>query len=420
MASAETDEIYFWTWYGESLAAGAAPALHTVPPLPDRYFMFNDGYGVKGLHNGRGQRVDGSLSDGFHPDAVTDLVPAFEGADGRSEFLGIAEESPITAAVLFYEHLRANHHLPPRMYIGRGHAESGQAIKTLLPGSRSWLNGLAERTRAAEIAAARGMALRVPAAHFTQGANDRNASKPRRYGVKLEEVAAAYLEELKAQFGPEAGRRFYIDQFSASQNNGAHDVGAGNVALAQREAGRRNPLITCVLPKYFLPYQPGPSQVHVTSASTQLLGEYHALARFMDEHPGIHPGGFQPCDVVNISRHGRELLVRCHLPQGGGLFFSDNFTGRAANMGFSYTDDSGAVSIVDVSITGPAEIRIVLSDDPEEHDARFLSYALNGGPGDREGRAGTWGNVFSASPTESLHQPGRSLHHALLTFLEPV
>lgn len=413
--------VIFWPWYGESLAAGAAPAILTEPILPDRYFMFDDGYGVKGLHNGLGTANTVLTASGFIPENAKTLIPAVEGSDAWSLRSGSAQECPISAAVAFHDHLLQAHKLPRQVYIGRGHAQAGSAIADLMPGTIAWCNGVGERARAKELVAMRGLKLIVPAVHFTQGANDRGSTRPSRYLRILEVLAEAYLSSLGAEGIAGELPKFYIDQFAAAQNNGPEGTGARSIAIAQRNLARRNDKIACVLPKYFLKLQSGHGQVHITSESTQILGEYHALARFMDEYPCLM-GKFSPCDLLKddgLLIEGRVIKLRFHLPEGGELFVNNSIP-LAQHYGFTYSDDKKSIHIDHVEISGRDSVKIILTEAPSVVDRPVISYAYAGGPGNIDGWPGTWGNIFSRSATRSLQYPGTLLHHAALSFSIPV
>lgn len=381
---------------GQSLSVGGgaddAPpgdeVWTTAPRYPHHCLMLNTGARGAG-----GSAVDMS--------AITDFAPIAEVYDGDTR--GETQGSGMTAA-LHEARLAAGE--PKRTEVFRSHGVGGAALSQIEKGTVPYANGLAEWTKAVEIAAAYGRTIICRAITFTHAETDReDETDPAVYRAGVVALRDDYVADW-GPLNPEGADDivFILDQIAGDASG--DPTSAGELALVQLDLARTEPGFYLSTPKYFMGYLPNPP-LHLEPKWYSILGEYQARAkRALFETDAATWAPLWPTDIV---RTGTSLVVTFHVPEGP-LVFDTATLPAATNMGFAY---SGA-AITDVAITGADEVTITIDADA----AGDLSYAYDG-PG-ATGRSGAWGNLRDSAAGISSTDDITALRNWCVVFKEPV
>jgi hypothetical protein len=138
----------------------------------------------------------------------------------------------------------------------------------------------------------------------------------------------------------------------------------------------------------------------LTATSEEILGEYYAkayISTIIEEKP------WEPLRPLSVSISGKHVTIDYHVPVAP-LVLDTSRVSNPGDYGFAYSDDSTSPpTITQVSLAGPARIRITLSGAPQAPPGhRHLSYAYKGRVGSPAGpRSGPRGNLHDSDATTS-------------------
>ncbi|MGQ3016991.1 hypothetical protein [Phenylobacterium sp.] len=379
---------------GQSLAvgggAGNAPAGEeiwtTEPRHPHHCLMFNTG--------ARG--VEGGV---LNPATLTDFTPLVEaynagGGDGETQGSGQAAWLHEIAQIA---------REPFRTLVFRSHGKGGTELAGLIKGTQPYANGLAEWTKAVEIAGAYGRVAICRQIDFTHGHRDRVlGTSQAAYRAALVYLLADYQADWGA-LNPAGSDSIVmmLDQLCAAPD------GAGSViSLAQLQTAREDAGFYLVCPTYF--FAMVDTVGHLIAKHYAIFGEYRARA-WRRLHVEAQPWTPLWPRSAEITRTGTSLVVPFDVPEGALVLDTDTLP-QATNYGFAY---SGA-NIVDVEITAADTVTLTLDADA----GGDLTYAYDG-PG-ATGRSGAWGNLRDSSADISRVDPSFTLFNWCVIFKESI
>ena len=225
-------------------------------------------------------------------------------------------------------------------------------------------------TRAAELAATRGLRLERLVVSWVQGQADRGG---KRAGYRA--ALAALVAEVEALFrqiaGPDARVLFCLSQFTATA-----DPGLRCVPLAQSDVADLDPA-RCIMagPEYMLERSDG---THLKPRSACYLGALHgrAIGRW------LRGEDWQPLRMDRAEVDGTEVCVSFSggvgaLEPGPAQGFDPARgvgTRALPHLGFRWLDSGNPdATVIDAQITGPHEVRLTLSHAPlQPNDCRLI------------------------------------------------
>lgn len=214
------------------------------------------------------------------------------------------------------------------------------------------------------------------------------------YGDALVEWQADYESSIQAITGQGEGIPLFVSQIS-----GWNDTAVSRVAQMELDAHVKAPgKVVLVGPSYAIPLDQEDC-LHFTNHGARRLGEYFAkvYARVVFEGKP-----WEPVRPREITRAGAIYTVKFHVPKPP-LVVDTASIAAAANLGFSYTDASGAgaPTITNVAITAADTVQITLSAAPTA-GGRRLRYAMNQTPRTCIGHPqGARGNLHDSDDTPS-------------------
>jgi hypothetical protein len=191
------------------------------------------------------------------------------------------------------------------------------------------------------------------------------------------------------------------------QISGWNDQATSKVAQQELDAHVKAPgKVLLVGPSYPIPLDQQDC-LHFTNNGARQLGEYFAKAYARVVFEGKP---WEPVRPTQVTRNGAVITVKYAVLRPP-LVFDTTKVAAAANMGFTFSDDSGAppaIAANGVSITAPDTIQITLASTPTGGQKR-LRYAQNQQPGTCIGTPlGARGNVRDSDDTPSKN--GYDLH----------
>jgi hypothetical protein len=372
---------------GQSLATGlgAFPVIETSQPFTN--LMFNTGV-----------RAGGSN--------LTSFVPLIEQAVGlEGETMGSSLGNSLTVGLQSIG-------LLPRRWLVSSDAVSGAPYSSLMKGTASYANGMAQVAAGQRLAAAAGQSFMVRAVTVIHGESDHSLFLPYgnpNYLADLVEWQHDYETDVRGVTGQSTIVPMFLCQMSSWTKLGS---GQSIIPIQQLEAAEQHPdRFHLVTPKYFLPYWDG---LHITSDGERWLGAYYARALQQTEFQG-RP--WVPLSPRSVRRAGAVITVELNVPTPPLVLDTVN-VGDPGNFGFEYHDASAnPPAITGVAIAGPTTVQITLASTPTVSDER-LRYAYSGVPTAPAGpNTGARGNLRDSDPSVAFGHP---LYNWCVTFDKPV
>lgn len=331
-----SQKVYFILALGQSTSigsnsAGGLTAITTAADYIASVLRFNKG--TRPI--GETQTVSGDGQNLVVPAANIDrLVPLTATADSAN----YAETHLETLAYRLHENgaLRSIVCAP-----GIGGASYAQ----LKEGTQPYLNALAVVSRAQAIISELGWNMEVIVTWDQGEANASDSAAATK--ANIEELYA----DLKRDLGDITGQsdlHFFLAQTSALNQSG--------VPIGQWLAGRDNPNIYCVGPRYQLPYS---DAFHFTSAGYAMLGDlyYRAIKAVV-----VDGGSYTPLQPISAVRSAATIDLLFE-GQTGAVVQDTTNVPAATNWGLEYFDDTSSASISSVAaITGG--VRVTLNTTP--------------------------------------------------------
>jgi hypothetical protein len=249
---------------------------------------------------------------------------------------------------------------------------------------------------------------------FPLAGTDGTANKIQNYEDALVEWQQDYENSIKAITGQTLPVPLYISQmngwtWSANRYN---SVTAINQYTAHKRALGKVVLVT---PGYIFPF--ANDFLHYTAEGQRRMGEYFAKAYMSKIVTGRD---WEPVRPKVVSLAGNVITVQFYVPVPP-LALDTTLVSQAANYGFNYTDDSGAVpAITSVALAGADSVTITLASPPTG-GAKKISYAnvWNGSVARPGPFTGVRGNLRDSDATAS-QSGGGPLHNWSVSFEETV
>lgn len=392
---------------GESTAAGGgnSAVLHlSSPPETHRCVMFSGG------SSGGTMNVQAAV---FSPSGVVGFEPCKEiHDDGKGE-------TQLTALGAWRDAQIVANNRTRRTFLMRSHAQRGDTMAQIAKGQQPYANGMAEITRAVEIAdEVWRRKLIVRAIHLTSGVNDRAAGTTRT-AIRDAYIQACtdYNTDVPALTGQAAGTLpLNIDQLRAP----ASGAFTNDVALGQLDAIEADARILLVSPEYFLVGTYGMyDNAHDLALGYDVRGEYKAKLLY-DLFDAPSPiaytawKGLRPSSIA-LSGGDTQIDITFFVPVAP-LLLDTTSLANFGNYGFRYADTEGGISISGVSILNPTTVRVALSGAITGHTNRTIGYADADTAADQTGKAKVWGNLHDSETRESIVVPGLKLYNWCATF----
>lgn len=335
---------------------------------------------------------------------LVNFVPLIEKKDGP---LGETIASGMANLLAEFESAEGRQHV----MAASAHGVSGRAYYELKKGTNSFSAGMAQVAAAAEIATAQGDRLAVRAVAMIHGESDHGIENSN-YEQDLLQWQGDYEADIRAITGQAHPVPMFLCQISTWTMYGKGHA-TSVIPKAQLSAADARPeRIFVVGPKYFFPYVDG---VHLNADGERWLGEYYAKVYrkvLIDGERWI------PVRPLAQSRDGAVITVDFHVPEPP-LVFDTEGVSDPGNLGFEYWDDSDAPpSIVNVELSGDAQVQVTLSAEPTADNKRIRYaytgvFATPGGP-----NTGPRGNLRDSDSTQSRHD--YPLYNWSVHFDEPV
>lgn len=366
----DTRPIWQIMGYGQSLSVGVlgTPAVTTRPSFGS--LMFAEG-------------IRRPLQGPARLDALVPLVETDDRSRGET---GIA-----AAADMFVRTLAALRGLEPDRLdvalLGSSAGRAGARLAALLPGKANY-DGLLQLIGAGDtLARAEGRGYRYLATLWSHGETDQLYGTPREtYVARLKQLAAAIAADAARLSGQDWQPPLLTYQPASHlaylARGRPETPQRPEIALALREAARKNPSIFCVLPLYIGDFR---DDVHATNLTYQEIGKYYgrALARLVHARETGAPVPPLALDLAAADWNGREVRLRFAVPRGP-LAFDTHRVAAAPHMGFDLWGPNGELrpdAITGVRIAAPDRVVISFAEPPPSGSR--LTYAF-GRPGDPE------------------------------------
>lgn len=229
---------------------------------------------------------------------------------------------------------------------------SGYKLSQIIKGTAPYTAMETQFAAIKTIGDARGDEVAVQASILTIGHNDSqpSAGSPTdkaTFKSELLQFARDLRDDAKAATGQYNAPVLICSQVSTSANR--------DMSAAQREAANESELIHLACPMYQFAYYPA-SPIHITSASTKVLGGYYgiALKRIL-----VDRKGWEPLQPVRHAVLGNTIDLFFNKD---GLVFDTTLLPAQTNQGFSVVDGSNvSQTISSVEVISPNRVRITLS-----------------------------------------------------------
>jgi hypothetical protein len=369
--------------YGQSLGAGhlSMPVVNPDPAY-ENALMFNPG--IRPIPDRQDPDIvlDGRVLTGFIPLAEADSE------DGDGQTIGAGLSWSVVDTVGDYTMLVCSD------------AVGNQPYPALAKGTQPYRNLLTQVSRAVAVAAPNVVNVRGVA--FIHGESDFLAGTSKAvYEADLANLQSDLNVDIKAITRQTSDVVLFTDQMeSYTAAVFAHRAAATSVIpLAQLNTSVEHPgKVILVTPKYILDYVR--DGVHLTATSEEILGEFYAKAYVSTI---IEGRPWEPLRPVDVSISGKQVTIDYHVPAAP-LVLDTSLVSNPGNYGYTYDDDSASPpTITQVSLAGPARVRLTLSAAPEAAPGhRHLSYAYKGRVGSPAGpRSGPRGNLHDSDPAIS-------------------
>jgi hypothetical protein len=304
--------------------------------------------------SGWGMMFTGGMAVGYNApwDSATgvDFVPAFE------QYVSTAYPSPQgetgQAALMHWRHLadRAANRFE-RVYAGFDAGVGGYKITDLAQGTIPYNNMLAALSRQAAICGFYGVNVECKSIHWAQGANDDAASVLyATYYSNFSAIVSNFQTDIPAATGQGAGA---INILIAQEAAGPSGVGRTSAA-AHYDASRALSHVYISTPCYFLQT---PDGYHLYPWGYALLGEYGARAEDAilngSGWKGLRPaagGIMRSSNTITITLEGNVSPV---------LFDTTGVVPAQTHQGFTWTDNTGGVTISTVSVANVGNVATI-------------------------------------------------------------
>lgn len=280
--------------------------------------------------------------------------------------------------------------------------ESGQGMSVIEKGAaevvmgatslgRAYAATLFEATVIARLAREQGLSYGVGAVVITHGEADAGNA---RYEDDLIQLRRDYEQDLRAITGQAENVLMLVSQ----QNSVPENSGSRSVATqAQWRVGVDHPgEFVCSGPKYQYAY--AADGVHLVTRGYQMLGEKYGQVYYERRVAGRD---FQPLQPLELSRNGRSVSVRFHVPVAPLAFDTGLPTPHAtsaewaAGRGFEVWQNNRRVTIQSVAIAGDS----VIINCAEDIGAGYtLGYAATTDGVLRPGGTRRWGQLRDSDP----------------------
>lgn len=154
------------------------------------------------------------------------------------------------------------------------------------------------------------------------------------------------------------------------------------VPLAQLEASLRSEKIIIASPEYMFSYLPDGMQVHITPASTRIMGAYLGLAY---KRTIVDGKKWEPLRPEKIDVQGRVIYVQFNR---SGLVFDTTLVPAQAQRGFSLVDTLGNDNpLSSIEVVQPDTVRMVAASMPKPGSILWLGGATATGISNYSGGA---------------------------------
>lgn len=248
---------------------------------------------------------------------------------------------------------------------------NGLGYVDLKKGTAPYANGLSQ------VSAVKNSAMndlnkahRVVAVTTIHGETDHSIGSGMNYENFLVQWQNNYEVDIKAITGQSENIPLFTDQVGSFTGYGD---ATSEIPIAQLAAAENNPgKIYLVGPKYFLNYS---DNWHLNNLNYRWLGEYYGkvMARVL-----LNGEQWKPLSPEQITRNGREIFIRFHVPAGQ-LQFDTELVDLVQNYGFEYYDDAYSASIESVEIITNDTVKLTLNSAPVGGNQR-VRYAYTGVP----------------------------------------
>lgn len=326
--------------YGQSLAAGPVGAITTA------------------------QEYD-SVCFPAHSTSPSAYAPATaaNGSEGGNREIPSFGSCAMTKSLILSEDGIAFNQQKYQLLIGNA-AYGGYSIAQLEKGTAPYAELIGQVQAGYGIAQAAGRRFVVSAMNWVHGPGNFNSGY--RYylarQMKLADDIDADCRSITKQ-----GRPVYtIVSQSASQGAAFRRP----VPLAQLEASLRSDKIILAAPEYMFTYLPDGLQVHITPASTRIMGAYLGLAY---KRTIVDGKKWEPLRPEKIDVQGRVIYVRFNR---SGLVFDTTLVPAQAQRGFSLVDTLGNDNpLSSIEVVQPDTVRMVAASMPKPGSVLWLGGA---------------------------------------------
>jgi hypothetical protein len=193
------------------------------------------------------------------------------------------------------------------------------------------------------------------------------------YRSGVETLYVDYNTDIKAITGQTEDILLFLCQMSSHTY---YNKTEGVIAPQQLDLAENNPNIYLVCPKYFMEYEDG---LHLTTQWSRILGTYYARAM----QSVISGSPWVPLSPSSAVLSGASIVINFNVPVTP-IVFDTGRVVNPGNFGFSYSDSTNSALITSVTITGPSQVTIALSNAPSGAN-RQIKYAMIGVSGARSG-----------------------------------
>lgn len=338
--------------YGQSLAAGPVGAITTA------------------------QEYD-SVCFPAHSTSPSAYAPATaaNGSEGGNREIPSFGSCAMTKALILSEEGISFSQQKYQMLIGNA-AYGGYSIAQLEKGTAPYAELIGQVQAGYGIAQAAGRRLVVSAMNWVHGPGNFNSGY--RYYLARQMKLADDIDSDCRSITKQGRPVYMIVSQSASQGAAFRRP----VPLAQLEASLRSDKIILAAPEYMFSYLPDGLQVHITPASTRIMGAYLGLAY---KRTIIDGKKWEPLRPEKIDVQGRVIYVRFNR---SGLVFDTTLVPAQAQRGFSLVDTLGNDNpLSSIEVVQPDTVRMVAASMPKPGSVLWLGGAAATGIANYSGGA---------------------------------